>query len=69
MPDKNEEMKLLAVAIGVVFFSILAIVLFLVNVQVAFYASAVIAIVLGFYLSRTLSKSGSAQKQERKRGK
>jgi membrane protein implicated in regulation of membrane protease activity len=57
MPGKQEEEKLLFVSIGVVFFSVLAVVLFMLNVQIVFYISALLAIALGFYLSRSLSNA------------
>jgi len=64
MPGKLEEEKLLFVSIGVVFFSVMAVALFMLNIQIAFYLSALLAIALGFYLSRSLSRADREQQQK-----
>jgi membrane protein implicated in regulation of membrane protease activity len=64
MPGKQEEGVLLFVSLGVVLFSILAVVLFILNIMTAFYVAAVLAIVLGFYLSRNLSNMERNQQQK-----
>ena len=63
MTGKQEEEKLLFISMGVVFFSILAVILFILNIQIVFYISALLAIALGFYLSRSLSNAGKEQQQ------
>lgn len=63
MPGKPEEERLLFVSIGVVFFSVLAVALFILNIQVVFYLAALIAIGLGFYLSRSLSNADRDQQR------
>ena len=69
MPGKQEEERLLFVSIGVVFFSVLAVVLFMLNIQIAFYISALLAIVLGFYLSRSLSSADTTGQQQKPAGR
>ncbi len=64
MPGKpEEERKLLFVSMGVVLFSVLAIVLFLMGITLLFYISALLAVALGFYLSRSLSNSAKDEPQ------
>ena len=70
MNAKPDEQRLFLVSMGVVLFSILAVIIFILNIsQVVFYLFALIAIVLGFYLSRSLSITGKEQKPERKKGR
>ena len=64
MPGKQDEAKLLFVAIGVIFFSVLAVVLFILGIQILFYLSALLAIGFGFYLSRSLSNAGREEQQK-----
>ncbi len=64
MPGKQEEERLLFISIGVVFFSVLAVILFILNIQIVFYVSALLAIALGFYLSRSLSNADRDQQQK-----
>jgi len=57
-------------AVGIVVLSIVAIITFILNVLIVFYVCAIIAIVLGFYLSRTLASAEKMQKQDQpKKGK
>jgi hypothetical protein len=69
MSKKQDEQRLLFVSIGVVFFSVLSIALFLVNLLLFFYISTLIAMALGFYLSRSLSASGDGQNKPATKGK
>ena len=64
MPGNQDEAKLLFVAIGVIAFSILAVVLFILGIQILFYLSALLAIGLGFYLSRSLSNADREEQQK-----
>ncbi len=58
--NPREDMDLLYLSVGVVAFSIIAIIAFVYGYSDAFYLLAVIAIVLGFYMLRKLS----VQKEE-----
>ena len=58
--NPREDMDLLYLSVGVVAFSIIAIIAFVYGYSDAFYLLAVIAIVLGFYMLRRLS----VQKEE-----
>ena len=70
MQDKPDDHKLFLVSIGVVLSSILAVMTFILNIsQIAFYLFAILAIALGFYLSRSLSNEGKAQRPERRKGR
>jgi membrane protein implicated in regulation of membrane protease activity len=65
-----DEKQLLFVSVGVVVLSIAAFAVFLSGIsQVAFYAIAVLALILGFYLSYNLSRQAkdTDQKQQRSR--
>lgn len=64
MSKKQDEERLLFVSIGVVFFSVLAIALFLMNLLLFFYISTLAAIALGFYLSRSLSATESEEQNK-----
>ena len=59
-------MDLLYLSVGVVAFSIIAIIAFVYGYSDAFYLLAVIAIVLGFYMLRRLSVQKEEQQVERK---
>ena len=63
----NDEKTLLFVAVGVVFFSMLAIALFLLGAGILFYVSAILAIILGFYLTHSLSKSSAQEPKHHRR--
>ncbi len=68
MQDLGKESQLIFVAIGVVVFSVLAVVSFIMGAgQIVFYIFAILAIALGFYLSYTLSKEQPKSDQGRKR--
>ncbi len=69
MSKKQDEQRLLFVSIGVVFFSVLSIALFLMNLLLFFYISTLIAVALGFYLSRSLSASDDEQNKPATKGK
>jgi 4-hydroxybenzoate polyprenyltransferase len=58
--NPREDMDLLYLSVGVVAFSVIAIIAFVYGYSDAFYLLAVIAIVLGFYMLRRLS----VQKEE-----
>lgn len=64
--NPREDMDLLYLSVGVVAFSIIAIIAFVYGYSDAFYLLAVIAIVLGFYMLRRLSVQKEEQQVERK---
>lgn len=67
MPVNADEKQLITVSIGVVAFSIAAFVVLLSGInQAVFYVIAVIALLLGFYLSYNLSRQGREERQSRK---
>ncbi len=62
MQVPQNEMQLLAVAGGVILFTIIALIVFILGVNIlVFYLFAAIAIGLGLYLSFNLSKEGQAK--------
>lgn len=64
MPNPDQEKQLIMVSLGVVLFSIVAIIVFIIGAsQILFYLFALIAIGLGFYLSYTLSQEGKQKDQ------
>ena len=68
MPSKQQdETMLLWSAVGIVLFSIIAIIVFILGNSILFYIAAIIAIVLGFYLSRTLAASDKDLRKESKK--
>lgn len=70
MPSQDQEKQLIMVAVGVVFFSIVAVAAFILGAgSVIFYICAVIAIALGFYLSYTLSQEGRETTNQQSRRK
>jgi uncharacterized membrane protein YfcA len=56
MAKQQDEKSLLFIAIGIIVFSILAVIFLIANIQPLFYVSAILAILLGFYMSHSLSK-------------
>lgn len=64
--QKADEKQMIFAAIGVVVFSIAAFVVFIINIsQLLFYVVAAIALILGFYLSYNLSRTGTQQPQQK----
>ncbi len=55
--DNKHEMQAFTFSIGVVVLSIIAVVSFALQVMALFYAFAVLAIALGFYMAYHLSKA------------
>jgi 4-hydroxybenzoate polyprenyltransferase len=71
MPVTEQEKRLMMVCVGVVFFTILAIIVFLLipSQQILFYVSAILAIALGFYLAFSLSKEQQPKEQQNRKKK
>jgi 4-hydroxybenzoate polyprenyltransferase len=65
MPNTDKEKKLLLVSIGVIVLTVLAVITFILGVNIfIFYACAILAIALGFYLSFSLSKQQPSAQQK-----
>jgi 4-hydroxybenzoate polyprenyltransferase len=70
MQVADNEKQFVLVAVGVVLFTILAIAVFLLSVNIIiFYICAVIAVGLGFYLSYNLSQMKPQYQQDNKKKK
>ncbi len=70
MLSPEQEKQLILVAVGVVVCTVLAIIVFIINAgAILFYLFAIIAIILGFYLSYNLSREQPRTEQQNKKKK